>query len=800
MNYVEIAVDVPVGPNRTFTYNVPEHIYVAIGQMVRVSFANRAVLGIVFGSSGESIRTSVLDVVEVVSDVRFLTETQLILARWVSEYYHASLYQVAITMLPPGMIPRSTRTLEVTGDYDKGTLNEAALKVLSYIENHENVSLKKLIKDIGRTSRGVTKNLIANNIVTFCESVLPPRVGPKMLEFISINNTAHDYPQMLLDLQYFSNQRRSIEFLHAIQNPVPAKQLRAKFGAQSIRALLNKGFLKIQQVRSYRAPARGMDVPFDSKRIISNDQDRAVREIQRVFRQYSKTRKILLWGIAGSGKTEVYLRAMEECLAQGRTVIMLVPDISLTAQTVAEVVARFPNQVAVLHSGLSPGEQFDQWQQILSGSFRIVVGVRSAVFAPVEKLGLIVVDEEHDWNYKQSDKDPRYHARDVAVKLADLSGAVLILGSATPDVESYHSAQHGRYTLLQMHRRPDGRINPSVRTTIVDMRTELREGNRSIISRELLDKLSTCLDRNGKAILFINRRGAAQSVQCRSCGYVASCSSCDTNLIYHSETNQLNCHYCGKAQKPLDYCPSCNGIRIRYLGLGTQRVVQELELYVPGTELIRYDSDVARKSTQHDAINARFRSPGPKIMVGTQMLAKGLDFPDVSLVGIVLADLGLSAPNFRASERSFQLLAQVAGRAGRREDTGEVVIQTYLPDHYVVKALAKLQYVEFVMQELAYREQLRQPPFARHVRVICQHFDYEQGRNLADRFTKELITIRDSAGFAVDVLGPMLAYPHRLNGKYRWQLVLRGDTPMEILLRANVPIDAVVDVDPVDVN
>jgi len=800
MNYVEIAVDVPLGPSRTFTYKVPENMQVSLGHMVRVPFSNRTVTGIIFSVVTTPLVASVLEILELVSAEVVFTDMQLVLAKWVSEHYYANLYQAAIAMLPSGITPKSTMVFQSSGDLDKSRLDLESLQVLEYIENHGSVAQPDLIREFGRSSRNLMKNLIAKGIVARHESIMPPRVRPKMQQFLSINRTMGDHQEMLLHLTRSPKQKQAFTFLHRAQTPVLAKVVRARFGAQSIRSLISKNYLTVHQIRSYRTPTIGQEPLIDTNRILSHDQERAVTEIQNSLDAHPRSRKILLWGIAGSGKTEVYIRAIDECLTRGRTAIILVPDISLTGQTVGEVVSRFPNQVAVLHSGLSAGEQFDQWQQILEGSFKIVVGVRSAIFAPMDKLGLIVVDEEHDWNYKQSDKAPRYHAREVAAKLADLSGAVLICGSATPDVASYHAAQHNQYELLQMHSRPSGRTNRSVHTTIVDMRTELSSGNRSIFSRQLLDKLTECLAQNSKAIFFINRRGTAQSVQCRNCGYVAACPRCGINLTYHSEANRLICHHCGITRKSPDHCPVCADKRIRFLGLGTQRVVQELGFHVPDTEIIRYDSDVARTLREHEAINKKFREPGSKIMVGTQMLAKGLDFPDVGLVGIVLADLGLSAPNFRASERSFQLLAQVAGRAGRREAEGNVVIQTYVPDHYVLRALEKQQYVEFAMKELAYREQLKQPPFARHVRIICQHYDYEQSRNLANRFVDGLTSIRDSSGFAVDVLGPTSAHPHTLNGKYRWQVVLRGDTPMEILLKVDVPIDAIVDVDPIEVN
>ena len=526
----------------------------------------------------------------------------------------------------------------------------------------------------------------------------------------------------------------------------------------------------------------------------------------------SRYAAFLLQGVTGSGKTEVYLQALARCVEQGRRGIVLVPEISLTPQTVQRFQARFPGRVAVLHSRLSEAEHRRMWWGVFHGRYDVVIGSRSALFAPVQPLGLIVVDEEHEWTYKQQDAEPGYHARAVALRLAQHTGAVAVLGSATPDVVTYHRALAGQslrlFTLpsrIGNQAQPkEGALGPEHRplaqVEIVDMRQELREGNRSIFSRDLQQALEVTISRGDQAILFINRRGAAGVVQCRDCGHVLRCRSCDTPLTYHTAPERLLCHQCNRRSGMPARCPDCRSPRIRYLGLGTQRVVKELEALLPDVATLRWDRDVALADNAHETVLERFARGEAQVLVGTQMVAKGLHVPSVTLVGAVLADIGLHLPDFRAGERVFQLLCQVAGRAGRGVGQGIAIVQTYRPDYYAVVLAAQQDYPAFYRQEADFRRAQRLPPFSRLVRLLFTHTNDVRCQREAERLGRVLRHQRQIWGLAeVDVLGPAPAYPTRVRGRYRWHILLRGPDPRLLLDRAELPQGWLVDVDPVSV-
>jgi primosomal protein N' (replication factor Y) len=476
-----------------------------------------------------------------------------------------------------------------------------------------------------------------------------------------------------------------------------------------------------------------------------------------------------------------------------------VPEISLTPQTIERFAARFPNRVAVLHSQLSLREQFDEWQSIRDGEFDVVIGPRSAIFSPQPNLGLIVVDEEHEWTYKQQEQSPRYHARDVAIKLAELTGAAVILGSATPDVETYYHAQQGDYHLLRLPERVVAGGGPSLpRTEVVDLREELKRGNRSIFSAALSGAIETVLAKREQAILFLNRRGAATSVQCRDCGYVLTCRRCEISLSYHLAEDSLLCHQCNQRSPVPQTCPRCGSRRIRYLGIGTQKLEQEVRQDFPGARLLRWDSDVTRGKNSHQVILDRFRKHEADILIGTQMVAKGLDLPRVTLVGVISADTSLNLPDFRAGERTFQLLSQVAGRAGRSILGGRVIIQTYAPEHYAIQAAAGHDYDTFYGEELAYRKQLHNPPFTRLASLTYTHTNDVACQKAAERMKQRIIEERDRRGIAdLSLIGPAPAFIHRRRGRYRWQLVLRSSDPSAILSQIPIPQGWTVDIDPV---
>jgi len=513
----------------------------------------------------------------------------------------------------------------------------------------------------------------------------------------------------------------------------------------------------------------------------------------------------LIQGVTGSGKTEVYLQALTCCLEHGKRGIVLVPEISLTPQTVQRFQARFPGRVAVLHSRLSTAEHRRMWWGVFHGSYDVVVGSRSALFAPVQPLGLIVIDEEHEWTYKQQDAEPRYHTRAVALRLAQHTGAVVILGSATSDVVTYHRALAGqRLHLFELPHRLGSRGQPErlplAQVHIADMRRELREGNRSIFSRALQHALKETTARGDQAILFINRRGAAGVVQCRDCGHVLRCRSCDIPLTHHTAPEQLLCHQCNRRAGLPSRCPNCHSLRIRYMGLGTQRVVKDLEALLPGVSILRWDRDVAVAGRAGETAVERFARGEAQVLVGTQMVAKSLHIPSVTLVGAVLADIGLHLPDFRAGERVFQLLCQASGRAGRGVGQGTAIVQTYRPDHYAVALAAQQDYPAFYQQEAAFRRIQRLPPFSRLIHLLFTHTNTGRCQQEAERLGRVLRHQRQTWGLAeVDVLGPAPAYPTRVRGRYRWHILLRGADPRLLLDKVDLPEGWLIDVDPASV-
>ena len=495
------------------------------------------------------------------------------------------------------------------------------------------------------------------------------------------------------------------------------------------------------------------------------------------------------------------------------------PEIALTPQTLRRIAARFSGKVAVLHSGLTAGQRYDQWWRVKNGDFPIVLGSRGAIFAPVENLGLIVIDEEHEWTYKQEEAQPLYHSRTVASELSHLTGAVVVLGSATPDVETYYYARDARsprHQLLELPHRigeesPD-RTSKLAQVEIIDMREELRDGNRSIFSRGLAQNLQECVRRGQQAILFLNRRGSAPIVQCRDCGNVVNCTRCSVPLAYHSGSEpedsspgessepRLMCHRCNRRTRVPRTCRECGSSHIRQLGTGTQRVVDEVTGLLPGVRVQRWDSDTARSGLDPGETLRRFQSGKIQVLVGTQVVAKGLDVANVTLVGVILADVGLHLPDFRSAERSFGLLCQVAGRAGRGQAPGRVFIQTYNPEHYAIAAAAKQDYVDLYQREIGFRRQLGNPPFNSLVHLVFQNPTEAACQSNATNAARMLRQRADVQGLtSIEVVGPAPGMPSRLRGRFRWHLVLRGPDLHRFLEGTSFPPGTTVDVDPVHV-
>ncbi len=542
-----------------------------------------------------------------------------------------------------------------------------------------------------------------------------------------------------------------------------AAALRKRYGA-ALNALVKKGAVVMEKRRVLRDPYRGVEGEHTA-RVLTPAQQAAVERIQATQKTVA-----LLHGVTGSGKTEIYLTLIAAALARGQSAIFLVPEISLTPQMLSQLRARFGKAAAIMHSGLSAGERFDEWQRLREGTAKIAIGARSAVFAPVENVGIIVIDEEHDGSYL-SESSPRYDTFDVALERARYNGCKLVLGSATPSVETYRRAQAGEFELISLPDRINARPLPDVK--IVDMRREVRRGNPSPFSTLLRERLSDCLKEGQQAILFLNRRGYAQTVMCRDCGYIAKCSQCDVALTYHSEENCLKCHYCGARYKMLTACPECGGTHVYYTGTGTQRVVGELKRLYPAARILRMDNDTTSGKEGHYRILKQFAAREADILVGTQMVAKGHDFPLVTLVGILDADMSLHFPDYRSNERTFQLVTQVAGRSGRGKEKGDVVLQTYDPENAILRFAAAYDYEGFYRHEIALRAAAMFPPFSKIVRVMVTAEEDAAALEALRGVYGRLQRVYDEARGEFLFFQRMHAPIKRIQGRYRYQVLMR---------------------------
>ena len=579
---------------------------------------------------------------------------------------------------------------------------------------------------------------------------------------------------------------------------------RADTSLSGLQSLEGKGLIHLESVQIVRNPLSLDPVPSTQPLTLNPDQATALQAIQGAI-DSGRRELFLLHGVTGSGKTEVYMQAMASVLDRGQRVIVLVPEISLTPQTVARFVGRFGSRVAVLHSNLSDGERYDQWQQIKAGAADIVVGPRSAIFAPFPNLGLIVIDEEHETSYKQDTAHPFYHARDVAVKRSELVGCPLILGSATPSLESFYCAQQGEYTLLKLPSRVSNIEMPPVE--VVDMRLELQRGNRTIFSTALRTSIEERLAKKEQIILFLNRRGFSTHVFCRTCGYVERCDHCSISLTFHFHTKRMGCRHCGYERPTPQVCPECGSVYIRYFGLGTEQVEQEVVKAFPEARVRRMDSDSTTRKDAHQQILDVFRAGEVDILVGTQMIAKGLDFPNVTLVGVISADTALNLPDFRAGERAFNLLTQVAGRSGRSEAGGDVIIQTYMPEHYSIQAAEGHDYLRFYREEIGYREALLYPPLSHAATILLRGEVEAEVIQTANHLLDQLEVFKADRFPTVEIRGPVPAPLAKIRNKFRWHFLLRSEDVEELreLIQCAVAetssasIDLIVDIDPISV-
>ena len=804
-----MAVDAPVAHSRTFSYSIPSRLSLEPGQLVWVPFGRRVAQGVVVELAAAPQVEVTRDILQPIEPSPLITPLSLKLARWLSGYYLCSLYDAIALFLPPGFEARvRSRISAVIGREDLlPSLRPQSRDAVENLAARRPLREQEFVKLLGRGGEREVDRLVEKGLVRRQVDLPRPRIIPRYSCYLlpaGVKDPEGAWPEPPGRLP--SRQLELLRAVRAQQGPYPMSLGNKEFGRGVADALVRKGLLALEWVREETSTVsepseNGMESSFTLTR---EQADAVARIVEAVDDQSARPRSFLLHGVTGSGKTEVYIRAIQRVVERGQQAIFLVPEISLTPQTLERLTSRFPGRVAVIHSRLTPRQKFDQWWRIREGDYDVVVGPRSALFAPVPSLGLVVIDEEHEWTYKQEEAQPLYHARNVALELSRLTGAVVVLGSATPDVETYHRARRGGHRLLELPyriRTPDRRTAPGLaQVEICDMRRELREGNRSIFSRRLAQGLRDCVKAERQAILFLNRRGSAPIVQCRDCGYVANCPRCSVSMTYHATAGRLFCHRCNRRSRLPLRCRQCGSERIRQLGIGTQRVVDEVAALLPGVRVERWDADASRSGVSADEIMGRLQNGETQVLVGTQLVAKGLDVPSVILVGVVLADVGLYLPDFRSGERSFGLLCQVAGRAGRGADPGRVIIQTYSPDNHAIVAAADQDYAAMYRQEIQGRQDLGNPPFNQLVHLVYQDVNATLCQRQATAMARQLRQRVYAQGLTdVDVVGPAPGIPSRLRGRYRWHLVVRGRELHRFLEDLSFPRGCTVDVDPAHV-
>jgi primosomal protein N' (replication factor Y) len=773
---------------------------IEVGHAVEVPFGPRVAQGIVVELSDIPSVEDTREITGLLDPQPIISPIHIELARRISNYYLSPISDAVALMTPPGFERRVITYLSAVPDVGNDVLESLTQEQRQALDivGTSPVDLKEIDKVFGRRrSADIIKQLLQKGLLDRTFKLGAPKVNPKISAYIRLaveDGEARREADRLRKESRAYKQAGLLDFLRASPHLPVDMVKRFGFTSQVVAELKKKKLIFVDKVRVYRDPLAHRNFQLDIAPELTPLQENAWREIKAAMSISKKPEVFLLHGVTGSGKTEIYLRALEQTIEIGKKAIVLVPEIALTPQTVARFAARFPGRIAVLHSKLSMGEKFDEWWRIKQGEFDVVIGPRGAVFAPQPDLGLIVVDEEHEWTYKQHEQSPRYNAKDVAIELARLTGATVILGSASPDVISYHRARTGEYRLLGM---PERIARGEKQVRIVDMREELKAGNRSIFSRALSSDIGRALAAQEQVILFLNRRGAATFVQCRDCGHVLRCRRCDISMTYHSADEDLVCHHCNNHQKLPSVCPECKSKRIRFLGLGTQKVEEEIGLLFPQARLMRWDRDTVSSKYSHEEILERFMAHEADILIGTQMIAKGLDFPLVTLVGVINADVNLNLPDFRSAERTFQLLSQVAGRAGRGALGGQVIVQSYSPEHYAVACVAGQDYACFYEKEIALRRQYRNPPFSRLARLLYSDTNDEVCRRDSEAMYRRLKSEADSWGAQVSLIGPAPAFVRRVRGRYRWQIVMRADDPESLLSKMTIPPRWAIDIDPV---
>lgn len=799
--FARVSVNIPQLTG-LFDYQVPSELEKNIqpGSLVNIPFGRQLVQGVVVSLPETSAVPETREIAALVDQEPVLTGYQLQLAEIMASDNLATLSQCLDLMVPPGLSQHADILLQRLDISDSAEITPLQKRLLDLLEKRGELRGRQVDVALPKTNwRESLTGLVNRGLVTSRSILPPPSVRPKIVRTAQFDAAPgwENLPGLNIGKvgsPAFERRRAVLEFLSEKAIPVNVGWVYAATGASSadLNRLAELGLVHLGETEIWRDPLENLKPVLTQSPVFTADQSAAWEQLAPQFHNPVLRKPNLLVGVTGSGKTEIYLRAAAETLAAGKGVIILVPEISLTPQTVKRVFARFPGKVGLVHSKLSAGERYDTWRRIRAGLLPIVVGARSALFSPLPDPGLIIIDEAHDPSYRQEDTQPRYHAVTSALSLAHLTGSSIIFGSATPDVEMLYRFEQQHWNVIRLPNRvlsslpEDSSIEPLYREMppieVVDMRHELTSGNRSAISTTLHEAIAATLQRKEQAILFLNRRGSASYVFCRDCGYVLRCPRCETQLTYHTEGAALICHTCNYRRTLPRQCPSCGQPNIRQFGLGTESLESLVLSEFPDARVLRWDADTARYKGAHDIILDHFTQHRADILIGTQMLAKGLDLPMVTLVGVVLADVSLNLPDFRAAERTYQLLTQVAGRAGRGNRGGRVILQTFHPDHYAIQAAAAYDAEGFYRTELGWRQRTGYPPFSRLLKIEFRHTDPQAVQKAALAAGQQLSSQIAAVNYRnTSLIGPVPCFYQKRAGLYRWQLIIRAPDPRVIL-------------------
>ncbi len=781
----EIFVELPTQQtNKPFDYAIPEewHDLICPGIRVAVPFGGRKLLGFVTKIKANSDVKNLKEIDHILDLEPVLNKELLVLGEWLAT--HTVCYTIAAYQ---AMLPAALK-----GKYEKRITLPEGRSVAEYSENMQQLFCNRISiswdEAIAVVNMKELKTALANGDLEIAFQV-EDKIKVKTERVLSLVQTQTQLKELLDSTRKnANNQIKLLQFL--IDNPaeITATELMNQLSIPNdvIKKFIDQGILLAKQVELYRDPFAMTSFEKTTHMTLTAAQEAAFDSIAKAIEDETHE-NFLLFGVTGSGKTEVYLQTIDQAIQQEKQAIMLVPEISLTPQMVTRFKGRFGERVAVLHSGLSNGEKYDEWRKIIRGEVSVVVGARSAIYAPFQNLGMIIIDEEHEGTYKQ-EESPRYHARDVAIKRAEHHKCPVVMGSATPSLESFARAKKGVYTLLNLNERINQRAMPTV--SVVDMREELRMGNRSMFSRELSEKISDRLLKKEQIVLLLNRRGHSSFIMCRDCGLVVQCPQCDVSLTYHRTSNQLKCHYCGYETNVPRLCPTCNSDHIRFFGTGTQKVEEEIAKLFPKARVIRMDVDTTRGKGAHERLLKQFGDGDADILLGTQMIAKGLDYPNITLVGVLAADTSLHIADFRASEKTFQLLTQVSGRAGRHLLEGEVVVQTYTPEHYSIELAASQDFESFYDREMMVR---RNTAFSPYYFMTLITASSEDQFTAIEEIRRAAIMLKDGLSKQAIIFGPTPSPIAKINNRYRFQCLIKYKNEpnlLEILHQLNENLGA----------